>query len=389
MSLTHGLKPNNLTHGVEMKIQRRQMMGGIAALSLSACTNLQNQNVKMGQGNNNMKKPIIIAHRGASGYRPEHTLASYELAIAQNCDFIEPDLVLTKDGHLICRHENNISETTNVSSHPEFADRKTTKIVDGETMNGWFTEDFTLAEIKTLRAKERLPQLRHDNTNYDNQFEIPTFDEVLQLREKKSKELGREIGVYPETKHPSYFAKNGLYYDDALLAHLDEYGLNSFDSPVFIQSFETQNLKQLSTKTKVKLIQLMQEDDGPWDSQDKWVVSYKVMANKEGLKEISKYAYGIGPQKTMILPRDANNKSIAPTSLVNDAHEVGLKLHPWTFRAENYFLPNEFQIGDKNGAKFMAIHGDLIAEIRIFAELGIDGLFCDFPDIAFKALQTA
>ena len=160
-----------------------------------------------------MKKPIIIAHRGASGYRPEHTLASYELAIAQNCDFIEPDLVLTKDGHLICRHENNITETTNVSSHPEFASLKTTKIVDGETMNGWFTEDFTLAEIKTLRAKERLPQLRHDNTNYDNQFEIPTFEEVLQLREKKSKELGREIGVYPETKHPSYFAKNGLYYD--------------------------------------------------------------------------------------------------------------------------------------------------------------------------------
>lgn len=372
-----------------MKIHRRQIMGGIAALSFSACANLPNENRKLGQGKNNMKKPIIIAHRGASGYRPEHTLASYELAIAQNCDFIEPDLVLTKDGHLICRHENNISETTNVASHPEFASRKTTKIVDGETMNGWFTEDFTLAEIKTLRAKERLPQLRQQNTNFDGQFEIPTFEEVLQLREKKSKELGRQIGVYPETKHPSYFEKNNLYYDDALLAHLDKYGLNSFEAPVFIQSFETQNLKKLSKKTKVKLIQLMQEDDGPWDNQEKWLVSYKSMASKEGLEEISKYAYGIGPQKTMILPRDANNVSILPTSLVKDAHESGLKLHPWTFRAENYFLPSEYQIGDKNDAKFLALHGDLISEIKHFVELGVDGLFCDFPDIAFNAIHSA
>lgn len=389
MSLTHGLKPNNLAHGEKMKIHRRQIMGGFAALSFSACANLPIEKNKLGQGKNNMKKPIIIAHRGASGYRPEHTLASYELAIAQNCDFIEPDLVLTKDGHLICRHENNISETTNISFHPEFASRKTTKIVDGESMNGWFTEDFTLAEIKTLRTKERLPQLRHDNTIYDNQFEIPTFEEVLQLREKKSKELGREIGVYPETKHPSYFAKHNLYYDDALLAHLDKYGLNSNDAPVFIQSFETQNLKKLSKKTKVKLIQLMQEDGGPWDSQEKWVVTYKSMTSKEGLKEIAKYAYGIGPQKTMILPRDAYNKSTLPTNLVKDAHESGLKLHPWTFRAENYFLPYEYQIGDKNDAKFMALHGDLTSEIKLFIELGVDGVFCDFPDIAFNAINAA
>lgn len=335
-----------------------------------------------------MKKPIIIAHRGASGYRPEHTLASYELAIVQNCDFIEPDLVITKDGHLICRHENNITETTNVASLPEFANRKTTKVIDGETHIGWFSEDFTLAEIKTLRAIERLPQLRPQNVKYNNEFEIPTFEEVLELREKKSKEIKREIGIYPETKHPSYFAQSGLYFDEKLLSSLEKFGLNNAQSPVFIQSFEVENLKILATKTKIKLIQLMQNDGGPWNSQKGFETTYKEMASIDGLKAISKYAYGIGPEKIMILPRDENGKSTLPSDLVKsdlvkNAHSQNLKLHPWTFRAENYFLPKEFK---KENAP--QIHGDLIAEIRLFQSLGIDGFFCDFPDIAFEAINN-
>lgn len=326
-------------------------------------------------------QPIIIAHRGASGERPEHTLAAYELAIAQGADYIEPDLVLTKDGVLVARHENEISETTNVAAHPEFAARKTTKTIDGQKFTGWFTEDFTLAELKTLRAKERLPLLRSANMAYDGQFEVPTFEEILALAKAKSAETGRTIGVYPETKHPGYFASIGLPHEAPLLDALAKAGLIKADSPVFIQSFEAGNLKALRGKTKVRLIQLMSKDGGPADNAQ---ASYAQMATPDGLKAVATYADGIGVEKAMVIPRTLIGNLDTPTTLVADAHAAGLKVHVWTFRRENYFLPLSLKSGVNPAA-----HGDLVAEIRAFLATGIDGLFSDNVSEARQALSPA
>ena len=312
---------------------------------------------------------IVIAHRGASGERPEHTLASYRLAIEQGADYIEPDLVLTKDGVLVARHENEISETTDVADKAEFADRKTTKTIDGQKMTGWFTEDFTLAELKTLRAKERLPQLRQANMAYDGQFEIPTFDEILALAKAQSAATGRTIGVYPETKHPSYFTAIGLPHAGPLLAALTKYGHVEKSAPVFIQSFEVDNLKALRPKTKLRLIQLMDEKGSPPDRSD---LTYPQMASAQGLKIVATYADGIGPNKALIIPRTLLGNLGDPTTLVADAHKVGLAVHPWTFRRENYFLP----LAQKSGIDPRG-HGDLNAEIKAFLATGIDGIFSD------------
>lgn len=312
---------------------------------------------------------IIIAHRGASGERPEHTIASYTRAIEQGADYIEPDLVLTKDGVLVARHENEISETTNVAEKREFADRKTSKTIDGHKMTGWFTEDFTLAELKTLRAKERLPQLRKDNSAFDGQFEIPTFDEILALAKAQSKATGRTIGVYPETKHPSYFASIGLPHEGPLLAMLAAFGHVEKSARVFIQSFEVENLKALRSKTKLRLIQLMDEKGSPADRSD---LTYADMARPEGLKTVATYADGIGPNKAMVIPRTLLGNLGDPTTLVADAHKVGLAVHPWTFRRENYFLP----LAQKSGVDPRA-HGDLNTEIKAFLATGIDGIFSD------------
>ncbi|MDF7775842.1 glycerophosphodiester phosphodiesterase [Sphingomonas sp. AOB5] len=318
---------------------------------------------------------LLIAHRGASGERPEHTLLSYELAIKQGADFIEPDLVPTKDGALVARHENNITDTTDVAAHPEFADRKTTKTIDGVKMTGWFTEDFLLSELKTLRAKERLPQLRKGNTAYDGQATIPTLEEVIALAKKASAETGRTIGIYPETKHPTYFASIGLPLEQRLVDALEKAGWNRADAPVFIQSFEVENLRRLHTMTRVRLIQLMAASDGPADNS---FPSYKAMITPEGLRAVAAYAYGIGPEKAMIL------RATGPaTSLVADAHAAGLKVHPWTFRAENLFLNPAFRTGTD-----MAAHGRLSAEILSFLELGVDGFFTDYPYIGFQARET-
>jgi glycerophosphoryl diester phosphodiesterase len=314
-------------------------------------------------------KPIIIAHRGASGERPEHTLASYALAIEQGADYIEPDLVLTKDAVLVARHENAISETTNVAAHPEFADRKTTKVIDGVKVTDWFTEDFTLAELKTLRAKERLPLLRAANTAYDGQYEIPTFAEILELLQAEEKKRGRRIGVYPETKHPSYFTAIGLAHEEPLLKTLAMFGMNKTDSMVFIQSFEVGNLRELRPKTKVKLIQLMDEKGTPADQPD---LPYAQMATAEGLMAIAGYADGIGPNKAMVIPRSMTGNLGSPTALVANAHAAGLKVHPWTFRQENFFLPLSARSGINPAA-----HGDLVAEIRAFIAAGVDGFFTD------------
>lgn len=324
-------------------------------------------------------KAIVIAHRGASGERPEHTIAAYTLAIEQGADYIEPDLVLTKDGILVARHENEISETTDVSAKPEFADRKTSKTIDGEKMAGWFTEDFTLAELKTLRAKERLPQLRKANMAYDRQFELPTFDEILELAKTASAKSGRTIGVYPETKHPSYFASIGLPHEAPLLALLTKYGHTKKTAPIFIQSFEVGNLQALRSKTKLRLIQLMDEKGSPADRAD---LTYPAMATPQGLKVIAVYADGIGPNKALVIPRNLLGHLGEPTTLVVDAHRLGLAVHPWTFRRENYFLP----LGAKSGINPLA-HGDLESEIRLFLAAGVDGIFSDNPAQAAAAAK--
>lgn len=323
------------------------------------------------------KPPILIAHRGASGERPEHILAGYRLAIEQGADFIEPDLVLTKDGVLVARHENEISETTDVADHREFAARKTTKMIDGKAATGWFTEDFTLAELKMLRARERLPKLR--GTAYDGQYEIPTFEEILTLLEQANQGRETPVGVYPETKHPGYFNSIGLPHQAPLLALLGRFGYHDRHAPVFIQSFEVANLKSIRAQSDLPLIQLMDSDGGPADDLRQ---TYAAMATPAGLRAIATYADGIGPNKAMVIPRGALGTLGSPTHLVRDAHAVGLKVHPWTFRRENYFLP----LANKSGVN-PAGYGDLAAEIQTYLETGIDGLFSDNSREASVAMR--
>jgi glycerophosphoryl diester phosphodiesterase len=332
--------------------------------------------------------PLIIAHRGASGYRPEHTLAAYELAIEVGADYIEPDLVVTRDGVLVARHENEISGTSDVANHPEFADRRTTKVIDGVSLTGWFTEDFTLAELKTLRAVERIPQQRPDNAVFDGMFEIPTFQEVIDLAQQKSAQLERTIGIYPETKHPTYFASIGLSLEERLAEALNANGYTGPDAPVFIQSFEVSNLRELATLTDVALIQLIGASGMPYD----FVMSgdsrtYADLITPSGLAEIAEYAAGIGPNKNLIVPRDARNRLLAPTSLITDAHAAGLKVHAWTFRSENSFLPDDFRQGDPDDPAYLSTQGDALAEVALFLRLGIDGIFSDHPDTAVSGRQ--
>lgn len=310
-----------------------------------------------------LSEPIVIAHRGASGERPEHTLAAYELAIDQGADVIEPDLVPTRDHVLVARHENEIGGTTDVARRPEFAARRTTKTIDGIRVTGWFTEDFTLAELKTLRAVERLPALRAGNTAYDGRFEIPTFAEVIALARR------RGVAIYPETKHPSYFASIGYGTDAPLVAALAEAGWNRADAPVFIQSFEVENLRRIKRISAVRLIQLMDAEGAPADGA---APSYADMATPAGLATVASYAWGIGPAKAMLWRGQA--------ALVADAHRAGLRVHPWTFRAENEFLARPYRRGWR--AK---THGDLPAEIRAALRLGVDGFFTDFPAMGVAA----
>lgn len=312
---------------------------------------------------------IVIAHRGASGERPEHTIASYTRAIEQGADFIEPDLVPTKDDVLVARHENEISETTDVADHPEFAARRATKTIDGQTLTGWFTEDFTLAELKTLRAKERLPQLRAANQAWDGKETIPTLAEVIALAKAHG------VGIYPETKHPSYFASIGHPTDARLVAELRAAGWDSADAPVFIQSFEVENLKRLHGMTAIRLIQLVDAQGAPADGA---APSYAAMTTPEGLKAVARYAYGLGPNKAMLWQGES------ATSLVADAHAAGLRVHPWTYRAENYFLPDRYRRGADPRT-----HGDLAREIRDALAQGIDGFFSDFPGVGVAARDGA
>jgi glycerophosphoryl diester phosphodiesterase len=338
--------------------------------------------------------PIVIGHRGASGYVPEHTLTSYFIAMQDGADYVEPDLVMTKDGVLVARHENEIGGTTDVADHPEFASRRATKVIDGTSITGWFTEDFTLAELKTLRARERIPDTRPGNTRFNGQFEIPTFEEILSLvhgveeqRDTHARQLGkpapRHIGVYPETKHPTYFAGLGLPMEKLLVHTLERYGYKGRHGLAYIQSFEVGNLKALSKMTQLPLVQLIDGTGAPYDfvaGHD--ARTYADMIKPAGLKEIATYAQAIGPYKLLIIPRMADGKLGEPTSLVADAHAQGLLLHPWTFRAENYFLPSNLLRGTDPGA-----HGNLESEILPYLRAGIDGFFTDNADVGFKARE--
>ena len=321
--------------------------------------------------------PLVIGHRGSAGYRPEHTLASYQLAIEMGADYIEPDLVSTKDHVLVARHENDISATTDVASHPEFAGRRTTKTVDGVQITGWFTEDFTLAELRTLRAKERIPDVRPENTAFDGTQVVPTFQEVIDLAKRA------HVGIYPETKHPTYFRGIGLPLEEPLVATLRANGLDRPGAKVFIQSFEVGNLKRLHGMTRLPLVQLVDAVGKPFD----FVVSgdprtYADLVTPAGLAEIATYARGIGPNKNLIVPRDSANRLQQPTTLIRDAHRAGLVVHPWTFRNENTFLPADFQQGNPASPVFPRARGDAPAEYRLFFGLGVDGLFSDDADTA-------
>jgi glycerophosphoryl diester phosphodiesterase len=330
-----------------------------------------------------MDEPIVIGHRGASGYRPEHTLAAYKLAIAFGVDYVEPDLVSTKDGVLVARHENEISGTTDVAEHPEFADRKTTKTIDGRPVTGWFTEDFTLAELKTLRAKERLPDVRPDNTRYDGRFQVPTFEQVLDLVRAESKRLGRPIGVYPETKHPTYFDSMGLSLEEPLVRSLRRHHLDRPKAPVFVQSFETENLRDLAGRVRVPLVQLIDATGAPYDFVESGDPrTYADLVTPEGLEWVASYASGVGTNKNVLIPRDPDGFLTEPTDVVDDAHAAGLIVHAWTFRDENQFLPADFRVGDDPNAK-----GDAFSEYDVFFDLGLDGVFSDHPDTALEARE--
>ncbi|MBV9142417.1 MAG: glycerophosphodiester phosphodiesterase [Pseudonocardiales bacterium] len=329
-----------------------------------------------------MPGSIVIGHRGAAGYRPEHTLASYELAARLGADFLEPDLVVSGDGVLICRHEPDISDTTDVASHPEFASRKTTTMLDGQAVTGWFTQDFTLAELKTLAAVERLPHIRQHNTLFNGRCEIPTFQELLDLRARLSHELRRELGVYPETKHPTFFATAGLALESRLLDMLGRNGLNRADAPVFVQSFEVTNLQQLrEAGLRTKVTQLLGACGAPFDTVAAGSgLTYAELCTPEGLRGIARYAQGIGPDKLQVIPRRADGTLGCPTTLVADAHRVGLLVHAYTFRAENPFLPVEYQ-----SSALPSDYGRAIDEQLTYLRAGLDGLFTDQADISVAA----
>lgn len=341
--------------------------------------------------------PTVIAHRGASALRPEHTLAAYQKAIDDGADIIEPDLVITKDGVLVARHENAIAilnadgsvkeATTDVVDRPEFATRKATRSIDGQSITGWFTEDFTLAELKTLRARERIPAQRPANVVYNGQFEIPTLQEVIDLAKAQSARTGRTIGIYPETKHPTYFQSIGLPLEAPLLAVLEKNGWNHKDAPVFVQSFEVANLQALRKLSTVRLVQLVAPSGRPYDFVAQGAAntrSYADLVTAEGLQQVARYANAVGPFKTLVVP--VKDGVIGePTPLVANARAAGLAVHIWTLRPENSFLPTSLR---KAPASDATARGDSIAEITAYLRAGVDGFFTDDSAVGRAAVQA-
>ncbi|MGW7529502.1 glycerophosphodiester phosphodiesterase family protein [Streptomyces sp. NPDC054783] len=336
-----------------------------------------------GRGLKSLPVPTIVGHRGASGYRPEHTFGSYNLALDLGADVVEAgDLVPTKDGHLVCRHEPEIGGTTDVASHPEFADRKTTKMLDGIATTGWFTEDFTLAELKTLRAVERIPANRPHNTLYNGRWEIPTFEEVLKWQDEQTRKRGKQVWIYPETKHPTYFRKLGLGLEERVAKLLRKYGKDDRNSPVILQSFEPSSIQKLNRLVDNPLVVLLSSADSrPYDfveAGDPRTVADLI--TPKGLREIAGYAQGIGPTLDLIIPKNADGTLGKPTTLVSDAHKVGLILHPYTMRNENPFLPAEYRKGGAADG-----YGDPFGAFKTYFATGIDGVFTDNADTGLLA----
>ncbi|WP_369034290.1 MULTISPECIES: glycerophosphodiester phosphodiesterase [Streptomyces] len=342
------------------------------------------ENAKHGGGGlKGLPVPTIIGHRGASGYRPEHTLGSYQLALDLGADIVEAgDLVPTKDGHIVCRHEPEIGGTTDVADHPEFASRKVTKVLDGVTLTGWFAEDFTLAELKTLRAIERIPANRPHNTLYNGRWEIPTFEEVLRWQDEQTRKRGKQVWIYPETKHPTYFRALGLGLEERVAKLLKKHGKDKKNSPVILQSFEPTSIQRLNRLVGNPLVVLLSAaNTRPWDfitTGDPRTVADLV--KPAGLREIASYAQGIGPTLDLVIPKDSNGALTSPTTLVADAHAAGLILHPYTMRNENPFLPTNFRKGTDADA-----YGDPFGAYRTYFATGIDGVFTDNPDTGVLA----
>ncbi len=338
-----------------------------------------------GRGLDSLPVPTVIGHRGASGYRPEHTFGSYQLALDMGADIVEAgDLVPTKDGHLVCRHEPEIGGTTDVADHPEFAGRRTTKTLDGVQVTGWFTEDFTLAELKRLRAVERIPANRPHNTLYNGRWEIPTFEEVLRWQDEQTRKRGKQVWIYPELKHPTYFRASGLGLEERVAKLLRKHGKDRRNSPVILQSFEPTSVQRLRELVDNPLVVLLSDAGSrPWDfveSGDPRTTADLV--TPQGLKEIASYAQGIGPTLNLIIPRDSAGRLTEPTTLVRDAHRAGLILHPYTMRNENPFLPAEFRKGADPDA-----YGDVFGAYRAYFATGIDGVFTDHPDTGLLARE--
>lgn len=376
-----------------MRMSRRSMLvgsgGALAALGLggnaTAAPRRTGGGEDHGGGRRRSRLPLVIGHRGAPAYRPEHTIASYTLAIEMGADYIEPDLVFTKDGELVARHEPDIGATTDVADHPEFAGRRRTVTIDGTVFaNTWFTFDFTLAELRTLRAKERLPDVRPQNTAFDGLYQVPMFQEVIDLARAHG------VGIYPETKHPTFFASLGFDFQGPLLATLRRNGLDRPRAKVFIQSFEVGNLQRLSQETRLPLIQLIDATGAPAD----FVAAgdprtYDDLVTPQGLADIARYADGIGPDKSRIIAGNSAGKPLgAPTTLIDDAHRAGLLVHPFTFRPENSFLAADFRMGNPSSPQYLRARGDQPAELARYYELGVDGLFADNADTAVAVREV-
>lgn len=359
---------------------RRRPLVLLAALSVAVATPAVLPSSSHAAEHRGPTSVLVFGHRGAAGYRPEHTLASYDLAVRLGADVIEPDLVSTKDHVLIARHENNILGTTDVAQHPEFADRRRTKTVDGVSSDGFWTEDFTLAEIKTLRAVERLPKVREENTLHDGRYQVPTLQEVIDLAAQDAKRYGRTIAIAPETKHPSYFDAIGLPLEEPLVAALRKNHLDRKDSSVYLQSFETRNLQELRHRfgLKVHLVQLTGTSGTPFGEPQ----TYASMTTPAGLARIASYADWLGPDKAQVFPRAADGSTGAPTTLLRDAHAAGLSVVPYTYRAENQFLPLQYRKGTDPNA-----YGDLLSELREAMLAGVDGFFTDQADLGFTARE--
>lgn len=339
-----------------------------------------------------LPKILVVGHRGASALRPEHTLASYQKAIDDGADFIEPDLVSTKDGVLVTRHENEIGGTTNVSTLGQFADRKITKNIDGKDLTGWFTEDFTLSELQQLKARERIPEFRPANTAYNDLYPVPTLEQVIELAEANYKKTGKIIGLYIETKHPTYFKNHNLAMEDALLKTLAKYKYTRDIAPVYLQSFEVSNLKylkdQLDLHKTIKHVQIIQLYDAKTSQPADFVESgetktYADLATAQGLKDVAKYANGVGPSKGYIL--NFNDKgSVQTTSFISDAHTAGLKVHPYTFRPENNYLPKPLKCSQDKPAE--RCPSGALKEFEAYFKAGVDGVFTDDPALGREAV---